>query len=83
MLTCKELAEHASDYLDDNMSPTRQLSLRMHLLLCRHCRDYMDQLALTIQGLRAAAVDEEPVEVSAALVQRFVGLPNTTNNGEQ
>ena len=44
MLRCKETARIlASDALDD-LAWGRRLALRVHLLMCRHCRRYARQL---------------------------------------
>ncbi len=44
MLRCKETARIlASDLLDD-LTWGRRLALRVHLLMCRHCRRYARQL---------------------------------------
>ena len=44
MLSCKETARIlASDTLED-LAWGRRLALRVHLLMCRHCRRYARQL---------------------------------------
>jgi predicted anti-sigma-YlaC factor YlaD len=45
-LTCRDVAEQASEYLDDR--PTRLIKIRigLHLSSCTHCRTYVKQLAL-------------------------------------
>ena len=45
-LTCREVAEKISEYLDDR--PMRLIKIRMglHLSSCAHCRTYVKQLAL-------------------------------------
>ena len=44
MLSCKETARIlASDALED-LAWGRRLALRVHLLMCRHCRRYARQL---------------------------------------
>jgi hypothetical protein len=44
MLTCKEAVRLVSEGLDRNLSWPTRLSLRMHLLMCRHCSAYGRQL---------------------------------------
>ena len=39
MMSCKEVAELSSDYLEQELSALRRLSLRVHILLCRECRE--------------------------------------------
>ena len=38
MMSCKQVAELSSDYLENQVSGLRRLSLRLHLLLCRECK---------------------------------------------
>ncbi|WDR06300.1 zf-HC2 domain-containing protein [Devosia rhodophyticola] len=76
MLTCKELGERASDYLDSEMNWRDRVSVRLHLMMCKHCRAYMDQLAKTVQLLRddASTVDAgEPDPRLIALLSKRSG----------
>ncbi|WP_439576543.1 anti-sigma factor family protein [Elioraea sp.] len=77
MLTCREVTERASEYLDGNLPFGRRLAFRLHLLMCRHCRRYVDQLAGTIALVRAAgqeAADPEAADrIVAALKQSRAG----------
>ena len=52
MLKCKEVAGIlASDGLDE--APwTRRLSVRFHLMMCRHCRRYAAQLSAIAAAAR-------------------------------
>lgn len=54
MLTCKELSEKATDYLEGALSPAQLAGIKMHLLMCKHCRAYVDQLAKTVKLLKAS-----------------------------
>ena len=38
MMSCKQVAELSSDYLEQELSALRRFSLRLHILLCRECR---------------------------------------------
>ncbi|MBA3887967.1 MAG: zf-HC2 domain-containing protein [Acidobacteria bacterium] len=71
MPTCRDVADHASDLLDDTLPWTTRLQLRMHLLMCGRCREYVRQLALVIATLRALP-PEEPSDVEReALIAAF------------
>ena len=52
MLSCKELTEQAGDYLDKQLPLSKKLQLKMHLLLCHHCRRYLKQLRTTIHMVK-------------------------------
>jgi predicted anti-sigma-YlaC factor YlaD len=47
MLNCKQVATLASDYLDKNTNTGLNWKIRMHLLMCSHCRRFYRQLKIT------------------------------------
>lgn len=47
MLSCKQVASIASDYLD-NSSPLKW-QMRLHLLMCANCRRFVRHLKITQQ----------------------------------
>ena len=55
MLTCRQLAMNASRYLDSDLPWRDRIGIRVHLMMCRHCGRYVDQLARTVSMLRATA----------------------------
>lgn len=77
MLTCRELAHrHASDYLDGQLSWRRQLGVRYHLLICKHCRRFVAQLSKVRTLLRRkpeniAASDADSQELANKLADIY------------
>ena len=71
MLTCKEVATAIGrDELRTGSRP-RRLSLRFHLLMCRHCRRYAAQLrAIAIAAQGALRVRAEDPRALARLRER-------------
>ncbi len=45
-LTCRDVADRATDYLDERLPILTQVRCGLHLASCAHCRVYMKQLAL-------------------------------------
>lgn len=73
VLSCREVAKSASDYLDANISWRRRLQIRLHLVMCGHCRRYVDQLARSIaalRGLKEATMEPETAEQVIAALRR-------------
>jgi len=68
MLTCKELTELVTDYLEGRLSLIQRLRLQLHLGLCRHCRAYLRQMRLTVGTL--GRLPEEPL--SPAMRERLL-----------
>lgn len=61
MLMCRELAGIASDYIDGELSTGRNLSVKMHLMMCRHCRSFIGNLRMSTELIRrhsSARVEE-------------------------
>ena len=44
MLTCKDATQLMSQKMDGKLSATQRLSLGFHLLLCKGCRTFDDQI---------------------------------------
>lgn len=67
MLSCKQVAHVASDYLDNNTPLKWQI--RLHLLMCANCRRFVKHLAITqkmaagldIRNSNTAATDTDEV----------------------
>ena len=62
MLNCKEVARTvASDELE-NVGALKRLRIRFHLLICRECRRYSEQIriigAVARESMRNLAVDK-------------------------
>jgi hypothetical protein len=71
MPSCKEITEHASDYLDRNQPWWKRAGYRMHLLMCTHCRRYLSQLQLTIDTI-GKSEDAQVPPIDDAQVRRIV-----------
>ncbi|WP_395816814.1 anti-sigma factor family protein [Devosia sp.] len=71
MLTCKELSERATDYLENALSPAQRAGIKMHLLMCKHCQAYVDQLAKTVKLLKAAGDSAAELTPDPALLAKF------------
>lgn len=71
MLNCEELSERATDYLESALSPTQLAGVKMHLLICKHCRAYVDQLVKTIKLLKAAGESTSDLTPDRALLAGF------------
>lgn len=55
MLSCKELAQHhASAHIDGELQGRLRWSVRLHLMMCGHCRRFMQQLKTVRAVLRSS-----------------------------
>ncbi len=71
MLTCRELTELVTDYLERRLSMADRLRFELHLGMCRHCRVYIRQMKQTIRTLGALREADIPDHVSERLLARF------------
>jgi predicted anti-sigma-YlaC factor YlaD len=71
MLSCQELTEVATDYLEDDLPWRTRLRVRIHLWMCSHCRRYLDQLRKVIGLLKGLPAQPLPPELIERLVAQF------------
>ena len=83
MLKCRDVAHHASDYLDANGSGAFGWQMRMHLLLCANCRRFVRHLDITRKTVRAMllsppdpATDPEAPDYSQILARVQAQTPD-------
>ena len=61
-LTCQELVELVTDYLEDELPPEERARFEVHLVYCRGCWNYLEQIqrTLTVMGeLREETLEPE------------------------
>lgn len=60
MLSCKDVSENVTDHLEGKSSFLDRILLRLHLLLCQHCRRFVCQfqIAVSVSGRIGKTVDE-------------------------
>jgi predicted anti-sigma-YlaC factor YlaD len=71
ILKCKEITDRASDVLDDTLPWRVRLQVRLHLMMCRFCREYIRQLSLVVRSLRGLPREKPSVETEQELVALF------------
>jgi len=76
-MSCKELVELVTDYLEGALSPADQRRFELHIGKCDWCKLYIDQIRLTIKA--AGKLTEESVEPRAKeeLLATFRGWKNS------
>jgi predicted anti-sigma-YlaC factor YlaD len=52
-LTCRDVTDRASEYLDDRFPILTKVRVGLHLASCAHCRAYMRQIDLVSSALRS------------------------------
>jgi anti-sigma factor RsiW len=72
-LTCKELVELVTDYLEGALSPSDRRRFDEHVATCPYCQIYLDQMRQTIRALGHLPEEVIPPEAIEALLARFRG----------
>jgi predicted anti-sigma-YlaC factor YlaD len=52
-LTCRDVTDRATEYLDDRLSILIKVRVGLHLASCPHCRTYVKQIDLVSSALRS------------------------------
>ncbi len=66
MLKCREVVDTADQLLDGNISRRQRFAIKMHLVMCRHCRRYVRQLRALLSAIpfmHGKASDAEVAQV--------------------
>jgi len=75
VLTCRDVTEHATDFMEGALPVRTHLAMRLHLFICRMCRAYLAQLRRTAALLRGRRLPAPPAEVEGRIVARAKDAP--------
>jgi len=71
MLTCKQLVELVTDYLEGSLSEQDRLRFEVHLEGCDGCRNYLQQIKRTINLLGTLTEDTLLEDAKNELLEVF------------
>lgn len=81
-LTCADLVEQVTDYLEDTASRQAGIDFYAHLRICEGCQDYLNQMRTTVWLLRRAPLEQLSPEAHAQVLKLF-GQRNPKRPWEQ
>lgn len=70
-LSCQELIELVTDYVEGTLSLADQARFESHLGVCADCHQYLDQMRQTIVLVGALAEQDIPDEAKERLLYTF------------
>ena len=70
-LTCQELVELVTDYLENRLALPERLRFEEHLALCAGCGTYFHQMRSTLKALAHMPSPKLPVEIKSELMEAF------------
>lgn len=71
MLNCREITERASEFLDATLPWHVRLEVRLHLMMCRFCRESVRQMSLLVRTLQRLPGQTPSAELSNQLLELF------------
>jgi hypothetical protein len=71
MLSCQQIVDLTSDFLEKRLRLRDRWGFLMHIAMCRGCRAYVDQLRLTLHSLRNLPRKAPSAAVHDSLVRSF------------
>ncbi|HEX3112212.1 MAG TPA: zf-HC2 domain-containing protein [Candidatus Eisenbacteria bacterium] len=69
MMTCKEVLESLSGYLDEDLKQEVVVEMKKHIGLCTDCRAEFDTLTMTIKLYRHFETPQMPADCHDRLVK--------------
>ena len=76
-ISCQELVEVVTDYLEGKLSPEEAAVFEAHLELCDGCRFYLDQMRVTIAAVGRIEESDVPPDMRDTLLAAFRGRPRS------
>jgi anti-sigma factor RsiW len=70
-LTCRELVELVTDYLDGSLSRRDRARFEAHIAACGNCTQYVEQFRETIRLTGTLRESDVSAEAEAALLEQF------------
>jgi anti-sigma factor RsiW len=70
-VSCKEIVQIVSDYVEGVLPPAEREAVELHLNLCDGCTDYLLQLRLAIALTGELPADALPPQLEEELCQAF------------
>jgi anti-sigma factor RsiW len=70
-LSCQELVELVTDYLDGALSPEDRERFDAHIAGCDHCRAYLQQIRVTIRLSGTLVPEQLDPAAETALLEAF------------
>jgi len=72
-LTCMEMVELVTAYLEDTLAPADRARFEDHVMVCDGCSAYLDQMRHTIRLAGSLSEEAIPGDARDALLQAFRG----------
>jgi len=82
MLSCKHTVQQGSDYIENELSFWRKVEMKMHLMICVHCRRYVKQLKQTVAMLGRSHYKEPTPQEVELLKEEYQKVNDAKENSD-
>ena len=76
-MSCQELVELITEYFEGTLPEEARSRFELHLSFCRACRDYLDQMRLTVRTLGKLTEESIPPAQKQQLLHVFRDWKNS------
>jgi anti-sigma factor RsiW len=70
-MSCRELVELVTDYLEDALPPAERTRFEEHLAICPGCVTYLEQIRTTVQTVGTLREESIPPSTRDELLRAF------------
>ncbi len=81
MLMCRDLARIASEYIDGELGTMETVSVKMHLMMCGHCRTFIGNLRASIDLMKAHSSQQVDEDLVRRIDERVTESLNARSRG--
>ncbi|HVN08335.1 MAG TPA: zf-HC2 domain-containing protein [Patescibacteria group bacterium] len=68
---CNEFVEMVTEYLEGTLGEDDRVRFEQHLTMCGSCRDYLEQIRLTLRATGKLRTEDVPAEGMEPLLKVF------------
>lgn len=82
MLSCKDISQLTSDLLDKKLSFPMRMKIKIHLLICHKCRDFVKQMSIVVNTVKRLKPEEPQEKAINQQVETLMAAnkQNSSNN---
>ena len=70
-IRCHQIVELVTDYLEDALGEAERIRFEMHIVVCRGCENYLEQMRRTADVVGDESAEEPDPEQMAELLDAF------------
>ena len=70
-MSCKELVELITEYFEGTLPEEARSRFELHLSFCRSCREYLEQMRLTVKAMGKLTEESIPPAQKLQLLEVF------------